>query len=49
MEPQPVGRDADIASALAFLSVGTAPAALAITGDPGIGKTVIWNHVTSAR
>ncbi len=43
---QPVGRDADVAAILAFLSANAAaPAALAITGDPGIGKTVLWKHI----
>jgi DNA-binding CsgD family transcriptional regulator len=41
-----VGRDAEIAEILAFLSSASAvPAALVITGDPGIGKTVVWRHV----
>ena len=48
MDPQPVGRGPDIAEILAFLSVSTAPRAVAITGDPGIGKTVIWNHILRA-
>ena len=44
-----MGRDAEIAEVLAFLSAtsGT-PAALAITGDPGIGKTMVWRHVAQA-
>ena len=25
-----------------------APSALAITGDPGIGKTMVWKHVLQA-
>jgi DNA-binding CsgD family transcriptional regulator len=48
MNPQPVGRDADIAAVLAFLHANTSPIALAISGDPGIGKTVVWNHIVQA-
>jgi DNA-binding CsgD family transcriptional regulator len=41
-----VGRDAQIAEICAFLSAASgAPAALAITGDTGIGKTAVWRHV----
>jgi DNA-binding CsgD family transcriptional regulator len=41
-----VGRDGEIAEISAFLSATSgAPAALAITGDAGIGKTVLWKHV----
>jgi DNA-binding CsgD family transcriptional regulator/tetratricopeptide (TPR) repeat protein len=41
-----IGRDAEIAEIWAFLSaVPGAPAALAITGDAGIGKTAVWRHV----
>ena len=30
----------------AFLSAGSSePTALVITGDSGIGKTVVWNHL----
>ena len=43
------GRDAEIAEILAFLSAASgAPAALAITGDAGIGKTAVWQHVLQA-
>jgi len=43
---KPVGRDAEIAEISAFLSASSAaPAALAITGDAGIGKTEVWKHV----
>lgn len=46
MDPQPVGRDTEIAEICAFLSATSgAPAAVAIIGDAGIGKTVVWNHV----
>jgi DNA-binding CsgD family transcriptional regulator len=45
----PVGRDAEIAEILAFLSATTqTPAALAITGDAGIGKTMVWKQVVRA-
>ena len=44
-----IGRDTEVAEISAFLSrtAGT-PSALAITGDAGIGKTIVWNHVTQA-
>jgi DNA-binding CsgD family transcriptional regulator len=46
VDPRLVGRDAEIAEIWAFLSAASgAPAALAITGDAGIGKTVVWRHV----
>jgi DNA-binding CsgD family transcriptional regulator len=46
-----IGRDAEIAEIWAFLSAASgAPAAVAITGDPGIGKTSVWRQVVqSAR
>jgi DNA-binding CsgD family transcriptional regulator/tetratricopeptide (TPR) repeat protein len=48
-DPAPVGRDAEIARISAFLSAASgAPAALVITGDAGIGKTVVWRHVLQA-
>jgi DNA-binding CsgD family transcriptional regulator len=44
-----VGRDAEIAKIWAFLSAASgAPAALVITGDAGIGKTAVWQHVLHA-
>jgi DNA-binding CsgD family transcriptional regulator len=46
---RPVGRDAEIAKIWAFLSAASgAPAALVITGDAGIGKTMVWRHVVQA-
>jgi hypothetical protein len=46
---RPVGRDAEIAEIHAFLSdAAGAPAALEITGDIGIGKTVVWRHLLHA-
>jgi len=46
VDPGPIGRDAEIAEILAFLSaMSGAPAAMAITGDPGIGKTSVWRHM----
>jgi hypothetical protein len=49
MDTRPVGRDGEIAEISAFLSATSdAPAALAITGDAGIGKTVVWKHVAQA-
>jgi DNA-binding CsgD family transcriptional regulator/tetratricopeptide (TPR) repeat protein len=44
-----VGRDAEVAEISAFLSAACpGPAALAITGDAGIGKTVVWKHSVQA-
>lgn len=41
-----IGRDAEIAEISAYLSASPgAPAALGITGVPGIGKTVVWKQV----
>jgi DNA-binding CsgD family transcriptional regulator len=49
VDSRPVGRDAEIAEIWAFLSAASeAPAALVITGDAGIGKTVVWEHVLQA-
>ena len=49
MDPGLVGRDAEIAKIWAFLSAASgAPATLVITGDAGIGKTMVWRHVLQA-
>lgn len=49
MDTGPIGRDGEIAEICAFLSAAAGtPAALAITGDAGIGKTVVWKHVLQA-
>ena len=49
MDARPVGRDTEIAKILTFLSdASRGPAALAITGDQGIGKTEVWKHVLQA-
>lgn len=46
MEPQLVGRDAEVAEISAFLSAASgAPAALILIGDAGIGKTMMWKHM----
>src|ERR1700677_878305 len=46
MDSRLVGRDAEISEIWAFLSAASGgPAALAITGDAGIGKTKVWEHV----
>jgi DNA-binding CsgD family transcriptional regulator/tetratricopeptide (TPR) repeat protein len=46
VDPQPVGRDTEIAEICAVLSATSgASAAVAIIGDAGIGKTVVWKHV----
>ncbi|WP_300611795.1 LuxR family transcriptional regulator [Trebonia sp.] len=49
MDSRPIGRDAEIAQILAFLSAASGgPAALVITGDAGIGKTVVWQYALQA-
>ncbi len=49
MDSGPVGRDAEIAEIRAFLfAVSGESAAVAITGDAGIGKTVVWQHLLQA-
>ena len=46
MDSKPVGRDTQIAELSAFFSAASgAPAAVAITGDTGIGKTAVWQHM----
>jgi DNA-binding CsgD family transcriptional regulator len=46
MDGCPVGRAGEIAQVRAFLpNAGGGPAALVITGDAGIGKTVVWRHL----
>jgi tetratricopeptide (TPR) repeat protein len=46
LESVPIGRSGEIAEIRAFLSATwQAPAVLAITGDAGIGKTMVWKHV----
>jgi DNA-binding CsgD family transcriptional regulator len=45
VDSRPIGREAELGKICAFLSAGSdGPAALAITGDVGIGKTVVWKH-----
>ena len=45
MDSRLVGRDAEVAEIWAFLSAASGgPAALAITGDAGIGKTIVWER-----
>ena len=44
-----IGRDAEIAEISAFLeNASGVPSALLITGDAGIGKTMLWNHSVEA-
>jgi Cdc6-like AAA superfamily ATPase len=44
-----MGRDGTVAKISAFLAASSKmPAALAITGDAGIGKTVVWKHSVQA-
>jgi DNA-binding CsgD family transcriptional regulator/tetratricopeptide (TPR) repeat protein len=46
MSLEPVGRASEIAEISAFLTAARgSPAAVAITGDPGIGKTILWEHL----
>jgi AAA ATPase domain len=46
---RPVGREAEIAEIWAFFSAASgAPAALVITGEAGVGKTIVWKHVVQA-
>jgi DNA-binding CsgD family transcriptional regulator/tetratricopeptide (TPR) repeat protein len=45
----PTGRDAETAEICAFLAAAAGtPSAVAIAGDIGIGKTVVWKHVLLA-
>jgi hypothetical protein len=45
VEPQLIGRDAEVADISAFLSATSGlSAALSITGDAGIGKTMVWQN-----
>jgi DNA-binding CsgD family transcriptional regulator len=45
METGLIGRDGAVAEVSAFLAANSkTPAALAITGEAGIGKTVVWKH-----
>ena len=46
-----IGRDEEIAAVEAFLdTLMTGPAALYLTGEPGIGKSTVWRAgVASAR
>ena len=49
MDSGPVGRNAEIAEIRAFLYAASGePAAVAVTGDAGIGKTAVWQHVLQA-
>ena len=49
MDSGPVGRNAEIAEIRAFLCAASGePAAVAVTGDAGIGKTAVWQHLLQA-
>jgi len=49
VDPGPIGRDAEIAKICGFLlAASQSPAALAITGDAGIGKTMVWKQMIQA-
>ncbi|MFZ1879600.1 MAG: AAA family ATPase, partial [Gaiellaceae bacterium] len=50
LEPIVVGREAELARVGRFLADATSTRALAITGEPGIGKTTVWEAgLTAAR
>jgi DNA-binding CsgD family transcriptional regulator len=49
MEAATIGRDAEIAEISGFLlAAPRSPAAMAITGDAGIGKTTVWRYLLRA-
>ena len=49
MDSTLIGRHTEIAEIMAFhAATSGAPAAVVITGDAGIGKTVAWQHVLRA-
>lgn len=44
-----IGRDAEVTEiSVLFSAMSGTPGALAITGNPGIGKTVVWRHAAQA-
>ena len=44
-----IGRDAELGEAEAFVAgLATGPSALVIEGEPGIGKSALWNHLLEA-
>src|ERR1700750_2407454 len=43
-----VGREPELAEIAAFLEADVAEAALAIVGEPGIGKTAVWEGAGGA-
>jgi DNA-binding CsgD family transcriptional regulator/tetratricopeptide (TPR) repeat protein len=44
-----IGRDAEVAEISAFLAATSGvPAAFVITGDAGIGKTMVWKHLVQS-
>jgi hypothetical protein len=46
VDSRPIGREAEVGEICAFLSASPGePAAVAITGDVGIGKTMMWKHL----
>ena len=46
MDSRPIGREAEVGEICAFLSANPGePAAVAVTGDVGIGKTMMWKHL----
>jgi hypothetical protein len=46
VDSQPIGREAEVGRICALFSAGSGePMALIITGDSGIGKTMVWKHL----
>jgi DNA-binding CsgD family transcriptional regulator len=46
VDSRPIGREAEVGEICAFLSANSGePAAVAVTGDVGIGKTMVWKHL----
>jgi len=49
VDSPPIGREAEVGKICALLSASPGePAALIITGDTGIGKTVVWKHLVKS-
>ncbi len=50
LDVEPVGREPELASLRQFLEPGHGARALVVTGDPGIGKTTLWEAgIAAAR
>lgn len=49
MDSGPIGRDTEVTKISVFPSATSGiPAAFAVTGDAGIGKSMVWNHAVQA-